>query len=101
MVTVQAGVKTLECWFLHHTAKGYQHTLPISHKCWLVQEGTALGKDLSNPFIAAGLLKNQKVINVPYPYKTKHWLVLSKRLQVKTLLKSVYMAVTVCQKLLG
>jgi hypothetical protein len=36
---------------------GYQSTMYNPHKDWLIQEQTALGKDISNPFIAENLPK--------------------------------------------
>ena len=44
------------------------------HKDWLIQEQTALGKDISNSFIAYNLPKIVWYLNSPYPKKWKSWL---------------------------
>lgn len=41
---------------------------------WLVQEQTALGKDISNPFMDCNLPKIVWFINSPYPIKRMSWL---------------------------
>lgn len=45
-----------------------------THKDWLIQEQTALGKDISNPFTACNLLKIVWFLNSPYPNKQMSWL---------------------------
>ena len=47
---------------------------------WLVQEGTALGKDLSNPLIVDNLLKIVWLSTHHIILCVKSWLVQSKRL---------------------
>ena len=42
---------------LTNTTNGYQSTMSNPHKDWLIQEQTALGKDISNPFMADNLPK--------------------------------------------
>lgn len=44
------------------------------HKDWLIQEQTALGKDISNPFMACNLPKIVWYLNSPYPKKRMSWL---------------------------
>lgn len=44
------------------------------HKDWLIQEQTALGKDISNPFMACNLPKIVWYLNSPYPIKRMSWL---------------------------
>jgi hypothetical protein len=39
------------------TTNGYQSTMSNPHKDWLIQEQMALGKDISNPFMADNLPK--------------------------------------------
>ena len=41
---------------------------------WLVQEQTALGKDISNPLMACNLPKIVWFLNSPYPIKQMSWL---------------------------
>ena len=43
-------------------------------KDWLIQEQTALGKDISNPFMACNLPKIVWYLNSPYPIKQMSWL---------------------------
>ena len=45
-----------------------------THKDWLIQEQTVLGKDNSNPFMADNLPKIVWYLNSPYPKKWKSWL---------------------------
>ena len=43
-------------------------------KDWLVQEQTALGKDISKPLMACNLPKIVWFLNSPYPIKQMSWL---------------------------
>ena len=44
------------------------------HKDWLIQEQTALGKDISKPLMACNLPKIVWFLNSPYPIKRMSWL---------------------------
>ncbi|GKD79665.1 hypothetical protein Tco_1342286, partial [Tanacetum coccineum] len=57
----------LRVWVLanHHTTNGHQLTMPYTHKNWLVQESTALGKDQSNSLMVARVFVFTKVSPSP------------------------------------
>jgi hypothetical protein len=58
--------------FFHLSFKifcGYQSAMSNRQKDWLIQEQTALGKDISNPLTACNLPKIVWYLNSPYPKK--------------------------------